>query len=773
MKNPKLFFDPRHSAYCFMHWPAKLRIGLLASALFSAWSASAAPVYVNLNSLFDTDAILEANGSPLTDPLDATRGRIDGATLPTAYVDGTPYSPTNGASFSFASLRASSKDALAINGQTIPVTQGQYGSIDLALLAADGSYANPFTSLTFNYTDGSSEQSQFGPVQGWISSPTAFDHTHYSYVDSSAVKSIVSFKTDGSDSEKAYLSENSSDSFSGGNRFLDGNAYALYLIPVPTDTKAATLGITVGNNFDIFLASAYADPQASPLEGYTEVANSMTIYGMDHHALGNLKLYEFDLSSYLADGAGQIYILFKDASPNDGWGPYIENISVYTGTNRTFAAEITPTINTNQATVYAMFLTDGGAAEKPYLYDNSGSGPTSRGHRFADGSGSITYKFNFPTNVTSGKVILDMANNFVVSLSGPLGSTRYAQVTPGNVDEKTYLVDNSNTTLSGNFRYADGTAYMTYQFDLSDSLTNAVAQINVANQFVISVAAGTNGDFTVERDYYAETGDPVHDKSNLQVCNIQLDKYLVNNPSKIVQIKLSDGLPDDGWGPSLYGIAIVDKADTGVNTFTPVLNSADMFGGIDVHNELNKGYYTLDVSSVLQSNNPNKEVYVKLTDGSTTDGWGPGLFWMAAYSGTLGIQSDSLIFPALKTINGEPEGFGVDLASRRYSLNSAKTLKEIVLPAQPSNESNHAYLLAATLNPATAAANVKLSAQIGANNTIQVSWPVSATGYILQTSGSLLGTWSAAPQSPVVQGDQNVVTIPVTSGAMSFYRLKK
>jgi hypothetical protein len=756
--------------------PGLVSLGLtiLSAAFLTASFATAGPVYVNLKSQFDTDTILESGGTGLTNPLDATRGRIDGVTLPAAYVDGTPYTTLDGlASFSFTSLRASSLDAVTLNGQTVTVTPGQYASIDLALLAAPDSYADPFTALKFNYTDGSSDEGRLGPLQGWLSSPTAFDHSYYAYVDSSTVKSIVSFKTDWSDTEAPYLLESSGNGNSGGNRFVDGNGYALYAINVPTDVKAATLGIQVGNNFDIFLATAYADPMASPLDGYTEIANSMTIYGVEHKALGNLKLYEFNLATYLAAGTGQLYILFKDATTSNGWGPYIQNISIYSGTNRQFAAEITPTVNTNRATVYAQFRTDGGAAEKPYLYDNSGSGPSSKQHRFADGAGSLTYKFTFPSTVTDAKLTVDMANNFVVSLSGPLGVTRYAQAIPGAADEKTYLVDEGNSVLGGSYRFADGTAYMIYQFDLPDDVTTAVAQISVGNQFVIEVAAGANSDFAVERDYVAETGNAITDNSNLQVYNVQLDKYLVNNPSKIIQIRLTDGVPSNGWGPYLTGITIANKADTGDTTFTPVLNSANMFGGLDIHSEINKAYYTIDLSSVLKTNNASKEVYVKFTDGSTGDGWGPGIFWMAAYSGTLDIQTDSLVFPGLKTSNGEPDGFGVDLVRRRYPLNSAKTLKEIVLPAQPTVESNRAYLLAATLNSAAVASPVALAAQRGANNTVQVSWPVSATGYTLQTAEALNGSWSAATQSAVVQGDQNVVTIPLTSGNIRFYRLQK
>jgi hypothetical protein len=526
----------------------------------------------------------------------------------------------------------------------------------------------------------------------------------------------------------------------------------------------------VGNNFVVSLASAYADPTVSPLEGYTEVANSMKIYnGFEHRALGNLKLYEFDLKEILAAGTGELYVLFTDATPNNGWGPFIQNISVYSGTNRQFAATLEPAVDTNKGTVYAQFLTDGGAAEKPYLYDNSGAGPSNRKHRFADGTGSLTYRFDLPDTVTDAKLTVDLANNFVVSISGPINVTRYAQISPGAANEKDFLIDDGNSVLGNNYRFADGTAYMVYQFDLPDNVTSAVAQISVGNQFVIEVAAGTNGDFTVERDYVAETGNAITDNSNLQVYNVPLDAYLKNNAQKIVRIRLSDGVPTDGWGPYLTGIVIADRADTGISTFKVVANSMDLFG-VDVHNELNKACYTIDLSSVLLTNNPNKEVFVKFTDGSTGDGWGPGVFWMAAYSGTIDIQSDAAVFKGLKARDGTPEGFGVDMLYRRYTVNSAKTLKEIVLPPQPTIDANKAYLLAATLN--SAATEVKLTAQRGANNTILLSWPASASGYLPQSASAVTGPWSDVSQTPVTQGDQSVVTVPISVGA-SFYRLKQ
>ena len=119
-----------------------------------------------------------------------------------------------------------------------------------------------------------------------------------------------------------------------------------------------------------------------------------------------------------------------------------------------------------------------------------------------------------------------------------------------------------------------------------------------------------------------------------------LDSYLQNNPENIVQIRLSMGFPRMGWGTLFDGDRDRQSIGTDEDPFTEVLSSMDLFGE-DIHTEYNKNYYTIDLSQVLQSDNPGKEVFVKFTDGSTGDGWGPGIFWMAVYSGSIDIQTDT------------------------------------------------------------------------------------------------------------------------------------
>jgi hypothetical protein len=53
-----------------------------------------------------------------------------------------------------------------------------------------------------------------------------------------------------------------------------------------------------------------------------------------------------------------------------------------------------------------------------------------------------------------------------------------------------------------------------------------------------------------------------------------------------------------------------------------------------------------------------------------------------------------------------------------------------------------------------------------------ISWPTSPSGFVLETSGSLLpGSWAPAPGSPLQFNGQNLQSVPFT-GANQFFRLR-
>ena len=71
---------------------------------------------------------------------------------------------------------------------------------------------------------------------------------------------------------------------------------------------------------------------------------------------------------------------------------------------------------------------------------------------------------------------------------------------------------------------------------------------------------------------------------------------------------------------------------------------------------------------------------------------------MSVYSGEIEINSDSLIFPNLKSTQGDPTSRPMGLLARNYPLDATKTLTAIQLPEHPADQTSEVYLLAVTLN---------------------------------------------------------------------------
>ena len=741
------------------------KICFLATALIAP--ALYAQTHVDLSSEFDADVFLETGGTGLGEPLDGDGRRIDAGTLPEGYTEGSLVTTVNGlASFQFGTLRSESLDAVRIDGQTIDVVDGQYSSVDLALLATSGAFANPFAEIEFIYSDGTSTK-RFGPVADWFGNPGGYENAIFRYTDDSGVTEYFSVPTDGTQ-DAPYLIQTQNSSISGGWRFADGTGFLLYEIDVSA-IPSGKLGVDVGNNFVVSVASEWADPATQP-EMFDVLGNSMEIHGVEHRSLGNLREYVFDVNEYLDDGTGYLYVLLTDATTADGWGPYVRNIRLFEGEAQIFEERLQPFIDTSDATVHASFQI-ASPEEAPFLYENRGSGPSGRGHRFADGTGALVYHFDLPDDTTSAKMTVDMENNFVVEIAPAGEGTKFASLIPNTVEEQEYLVEQSGTATQPNGRFADAAGFMIYEFDLPNDATTAFANIDIANQYVIS-AAGADGEFTVLHDYFAETGDPVRDQSNRIVQLVELTPFLENNAEKIVRIRLTDGIPEDGWGPYLRGIEVMDSEIVDPTEWTEVLNSQTMFGSA-IHDESNRGYYTVDLTEVLNDENPTREVYIRFTDATTEDGWGPSLYWMGVYTGELDIYGDSLVFPGLKTTLGDPNTRPVALLSRHYELDPARTLTSIKLPADSASETQMTFLLAATLNEGGAVATPELAVSRVDGDTIRISWPASE-GFQLESTTSLDAPtqWEEVTGTPTTDGGTTSLEVE-TSGDQRFFRLAR
>lgn len=111
--------------------------------------------------------------------------------------------------------------------------------------------------------------------------------------------------------------------------------------------------------------------------------------------------YRVDLSRFI-NHSNIVYVNISDAFPADGYGPSVYHVRVTADGNETIA-DFRP----------------GTDAEDPFLFDDGGShlADYPGGWRFADGTSSIIYKFDYPSRATRLAITLSMWNQFKVSAS--------------------------------------------------------------------------------------------------------------------------------------------------------------------------------------------------------------------------------------------------------------------------------------------------------------------------------------------------------------------
>ncbi|KAF6832407.1 phosphate-repressible phosphate permease, partial [Colletotrichum musicola] len=114
--------------------------------------------------------------------------------------------------------------------------------------------------------------------------------------------------------------------------------------------------------------------------------------------------YTVDLSRFLNDGGGTVYVNISDAFPADGYGPSVYNIRVTADGNRTVVADFRP----------------GTDAEDAFLFDDGGSrlADDPGGWRFADGAAAAIYRFDSPPGSRNLTLSLSMWNQFQISATG-------------------------------------------------------------------------------------------------------------------------------------------------------------------------------------------------------------------------------------------------------------------------------------------------------------------------------------------------------------------
>ncbi len=652
--------------------------------------------YVDLGSLFDQDAFVQSPPG-LTDPLAEDDNYLDSTTLPADYEDGSAYPVVDGVnSFMYGVLQSEELDSVLVDGQTFEVSSGNYTALYLALLSPEGGVTDLSKSITLNYADGNSEEVQFGPFTEWIDSPLRFYDQEVEFIDDSDITTYLDIQLQQNDQD--YIFEIIGDSPNEPRddyRFVDGNAELIYEFDLEDDLTSAKMGIDMSNNFVVEISNDFGDT-------YTEVLNSMDMFGEDVHDSSNRDVYEVDLTSFLETIPDNIiHVRFTDGTPSDGWGPSIWNISIFSGEMVRYEDLPTPNLNDENAEILADFRTNTDA-EDEYLIDHQSS-LSGAGHRYADGDGYFIYEFDFEEDLTEAKALINMEGDFVTSISTNRDMETVLDFQPGGDRDEEYIFEDNGSANAGSFRFVDGSGSLSYILDLPDDLTEATLNINMQNNFVVSLAG-----YFIEYEEVLNSmemfGEDIHDGSNNDVYSIDLSSYLEDNDPNEIFVLFEDGTPDDGWGPAIFNISVTTG---GAGDYTEILTADEVFADslipYDGTHTRNKDYYDVDLTPFLGQNESNS-LALRFTDGNTDNGWGPGVFRILVYTGELSVQHDSLAMAGLDTTNGLPSDahpWGVNLFSRAYPVDSDRTLESATLPEMDQN----VFLFAATLEGTTTSVN--------------------------------------------------------------------
>lgn len=267
-----------------------------------------------------------------------------------------------------------------------------------------------------------------------------------------------------------------------------------------------------------------------------------------------------------------------------------------------------------------------------------------------------------------GKYVFLKPSDEIATISKLNSGLRGISFDANNTDAETeYLYEDNNSAMDNGHRFADKSASWIYKFNLDSGITKATLTMNIGGNYVVDLS----------RDG-ANWSNAAHANGSLNETteNCDISGWLTNNPSKTIYVRFTDGTPQDGNGPSLYHLAISTEG-TGVNLVTPsyydnqyiVHNtgnidndhrfadgnstviykfdladnttagsmSLDIAGAfrVDISSDgTNWGNYaysntisprhaeTCNISGAL-ANNPNKIIYVRFSDPTTGDGFGP------------------------------------------------------------------------------------------------------------------------------------------------------
>lgn len=166
------------------------------------------------------------------------------------------------------------------------------------------------------------------------------------------------------------------------------------------------------------------------------------------------------------------------------------------------------------------------------------------------GSATVTVNVTIPAAANEGSYWLTF------TAESSLGTTRVAtrvqligdriEFTPGTQAEAPWLAEPDGSQLNGEIfdgrgRFADGTTYFTYRFDIPSDVTGGTVTLHIGNQFVVRVSSdGENW-----RTVLQETRE-IRDLANLADRTLNLSD--IRQAGAPLYIRIEDAKTDDGWG---------------------------------------------------------------------------------------------------------------------------------------------------------------------------------------------------------------------------------
>ena len=354
--------------------------------------------------------------------------------------------------------------------------------------------------------------------------------------------------------ETPYLyEEQGSGTASGTKRWADENNYFVYKLTLGEKIVTAKLNVVIENQGKIEIS----------LDGTTwvQIANAV-----EENANGESKYYSnvtksIDLTPYLADNAGTIYVRFSDADTTNGFGGALYSFAVDAMVVKpiTIHKHTVVTLEAVAATCTSKGLTEGKTCSEC-------------GQTLVEQKETEMLDHNWewhidkePTYTETGLKHQEckdcdavQANDTEIPALKPEETLEVVGTTitfvPTTADEAPYLHSESGSGNGGTHRWADGNAYYIYKFTLGEEIISATLNLTVQNDTKIEVS--------VDGTIWVQVANSVEENANgigryfdNVTTTIVLDSYLEGNTGTIY-VRFSDAKPDDGFGCDLKNFSI-------------------------------------------------------------------------------------------------------------------------------------------------------------------------------------------------------------------------